>query len=161
MDNSQLTPPHQPRSIRRATVPLVPGTLSETIRNHAAFVWSVADLLRGDYKQSEYGQVILPLTVIRRLDCVLEATKQAVLDKHTLLADRIENPGAGISWPLRAPALRPRQCRKSRSPSGDHPRRVSPLPHNLPTFRPMSQNTGAPQGCLCQAAALCRGIRGL
>jgi hypothetical protein len=35
--------------------------------------------------------VILPLTVIRRLDCVLEATKQAVLDKHTLLADRIEN----------------------------------------------------------------------
>jgi hypothetical protein len=46
----------------------------ETIRNHAAFIWSVADLLRGDYKQSEYGKVILPLTVIRRLDCVLEPT---------------------------------------------------------------------------------------
>ena len=86
---------------------------------------------------------------------------QAVLDKHTLLADRIENPGAGISWPLRAPARGPRQCRKPRSPSGDHPRRVSHLPHNLPTFRPMSQNTRAPQGCLCQAAALCRVIRGL
>ena len=40
---------------------------------------SVADLLRGDYKQSEYGKVILPLTVLRRLDCVLEPTKQAVL----------------------------------------------------------------------------------
>ena len=41
----------------------------ETIRNHAAFIWSVADLLRGDYKQSEYGKVVLPLTVIRRLEC--------------------------------------------------------------------------------------------
>ena len=56
---------------------------SETTKNHAAFIWSVADLLRGDYKQSEYGKVILPLTVIRRLDCVLEPTKQAVLEKHT------------------------------------------------------------------------------
>ena len=45
------------------------------IRNHAAFIWSVADLLRGDYKQSEYGKVILPLTVLRRLDCVLEKTR--------------------------------------------------------------------------------------
>jgi type I restriction enzyme M protein len=64
---------------------------NERIRNHAAFIWSVADLLRGDYKQSEYGKVILPLTVIRRLDCVLEPTKQAVLDKHKQLAGRIEN----------------------------------------------------------------------
>jgi len=42
--------------------------------NHQAlssFIWSVADLLRGDYKQSEYGRVILPFTVLRRLDCVL------------------------------------------------------------------------------------------
>lgn len=50
--------------------------------NHQAlssFIWSVADLLRGDYKQSEYGKVILPFTVLRRLDCVLEVTKPAVL----------------------------------------------------------------------------------
>ena len=47
--------------------------------SHAAFLWSVADLLRGDYKQSDYGKVILPFTVLRRLDCVLEATKPAVL----------------------------------------------------------------------------------
>jgi type I restriction enzyme M protein len=50
--------------------------------NHQAlssFIWSVADLLRGDYKQSEYGKVILPFTVLRRLDCVLEATKPDVL----------------------------------------------------------------------------------
>ncbi|HET6554796.1 MAG TPA: class I SAM-dependent DNA methyltransferase [Dyella sp.] len=45
----------------------------------SALIWSVADLLRGDYKQSEYGRVILPFTVLRRLDCVLEATKPAVL----------------------------------------------------------------------------------
>ncbi|MDW2981868.1 class I SAM-dependent DNA methyltransferase [Rhodanobacter sp. KK11] len=45
----------------------------------SALIWSVADLLRGDYKQSEYGRVILPFTVLRRLDCVLAPTKPAVL----------------------------------------------------------------------------------
>jgi type I restriction enzyme M protein len=45
----------------------------------SAFIWSVADLLRGDFRQSEYGRVILPFTVLRRLDCVLEPTKAAVL----------------------------------------------------------------------------------
>lgn len=45
------------------------------------FIWSVADLLRGDYKQSEYGRVILPFTVLRRLDCVLAPTKVAVLNE--------------------------------------------------------------------------------
>jgi type I restriction enzyme M protein len=68
-----------------------PSGQSESIRNHASFIWGVADLLRGDYKQSEYGKVILPLTVIRRLDCVLEPTKQAVLAKHSQLSGRIEN----------------------------------------------------------------------
>lgn len=47
--------------------------------NLSSFIWSVADLLRGDYRQSEYGKVILPFTVLRRLDCVLEKTKPAVL----------------------------------------------------------------------------------
>ncbi|MDQ6948946.1 MAG: type I restriction-modification system subunit M, partial [Actinomycetota bacterium] len=61
------------------------------VRNHAAFIWSVADLLRGDYKQSEYGKVILPLTVIRRLDCVLDPTKQAVLDRANKLIGRVDN----------------------------------------------------------------------
>jgi type I restriction enzyme M protein len=45
----------------------------------SAFIWSVADLLRGDYKQSDYGKIILPFTVLRRLDCVLAPTKEAVL----------------------------------------------------------------------------------
>ncbi len=65
--------------------------MAEPIKNHADFIWSVADLLRGDYKQSEYGKVILPLTVIRRLDCVLEPTKEAVLAKYKQLAGKVEN----------------------------------------------------------------------
>lgn len=47
----------------------------------AAFLWSVADLLRGDFKQSQYGRIILPFTLLRRLECVLEATKPEVLTK--------------------------------------------------------------------------------
>lgn len=50
-------------------------------REIANFIWSVADLLRGDYKQAEYGKVILPFTILRRLDCVLEPTKPKVLTK--------------------------------------------------------------------------------
>ncbi|MCP3400505.1 class I SAM-dependent DNA methyltransferase [Bradyrhizobium sp. CCGB20] len=45
----------------------------------SAFIWSVADLLRGDYKPADYGKVILPFTVLRRLDCVLAPTKDDVL----------------------------------------------------------------------------------
>jgi type I restriction enzyme M protein len=40
----------------------------------SSFIWSVADLLRGEYKPYEYGEVILPFTVLRRMDCVLENT---------------------------------------------------------------------------------------
>ena len=57
----------------------------------SAFLWSVADLLRGDYKQSEYGKVILPFTVLRRLDCVLEPTKAEVL------AELAERTKAGLN----------------------------------------------------------------
>jgi type I restriction enzyme M protein len=73
------------------TAPPSDRSAPESVRNHAAFIWSVADLLRGDYKQSEYGKVILPLTVIRRLDCVLDPTKEAVLERQRQLKDRIEN----------------------------------------------------------------------
>ena len=55
--------------------------MATTNSNLSSFIWSVADLLRGDYKQSEYGKVILPFTVLRRLDCVLEATKPTVLEE--------------------------------------------------------------------------------
>ncbi|MEO6325122.1 MAG: class I SAM-dependent DNA methyltransferase, partial [Thermoanaerobaculia bacterium] len=53
-----------------------------------SFIWSIAELLRGPYKPAQYGDVILPLTVLRRLDCVLEPTKAAVLKKHEELKVR-------------------------------------------------------------------------
>ena len=59
--------------------------------NLSSFIWSVADLLRGDYKQSEYGKIILPFTVLRRLDCVLEGTKEAVLK------ELVKRSAAGIT----------------------------------------------------------------
>ena len=68
----ESAPPPSPRSF---------GGFSEV----TSFLWSVADLLRGDYKQADYGKVILPLTVLRRLDCVLDRTKAKVLAKHAEL----------------------------------------------------------------------------
>ncbi len=59
--------------------------------NLSALIWSVADLLRGDYKQSDYGKVILPFTVLRRLDCVLTSTKDAVLTEY------VDKQKAGIN----------------------------------------------------------------
>ena len=59
--------------------------------NLSSFIWSVADLLRGDYKQSDYGKVILPFTVLRRLDCVLEPSKEAVL------AEKDKREAAGLN----------------------------------------------------------------
>ncbi|MGE3798936.1 MAG: type I restriction-modification system subunit M N-terminal domain-containing protein, partial [Thermomicrobiales bacterium] len=53
---------------------------TEKTTNLSSFVWSIAEILRGDFKQSEYGKVVLPFVVMRRLDCLLEPTKQAVLN---------------------------------------------------------------------------------
>jgi type I restriction enzyme M protein len=44
-----------------------------------SFVWSIAEILRGDFKQSDYGKVMLPFVVMRRLDCILETSKEAML----------------------------------------------------------------------------------
>ncbi|MEU5987619.1 class I SAM-dependent DNA methyltransferase [Spirillospora sp. NPDC047418] len=57
----------------------------------ADFIWSVADLLRGDYRRSEYGRVVLPFTVLRRLDCVLADTKKDVVTKARLLQGKVKN----------------------------------------------------------------------
>ena len=51
----------------------------------AADIWAVADLLRGDYKRHEYGQVILPFTVLRRLDAVMAPTREAVRARDAAL----------------------------------------------------------------------------
>lgn len=58
----------------------------------SAFIWSVADLLRGDYKPADYGKVILPFTVLRRLDCVLEPTKSDVLAEFEARSKQRLNP---------------------------------------------------------------------
>lgn len=62
----------------------------ETINNNASFIWSIAELLRGDFKQSEYGKIVLPFTILRRLDCLLENTKQAVLDTASDLPNEMD-----------------------------------------------------------------------
>ena len=68
----------------------------------ANFIWGIADLLRGDYKQSDYGKVILPLTVLRRLDAVLADTKEKVLATAKTLnienIDPILNKTAGYKF---------------------------------------------------------------
>jgi len=56
-------------------------------QNLAGFIWSVADLLRGDFKRSEFGRVILPFTLLRRLECVLEPKREAVLKRYAKLKD--------------------------------------------------------------------------
>lgn len=58
----------------------------------ANFIWSVADLLRGDFKQSEYGKVILPFTVLRRFDCVLAPSKAKILDMNKIIAVSNKTP---------------------------------------------------------------------
>src|SRR4030066_1559160 len=55
------------------------------------FIWTIAELLRDDFKRSKYQDVILPLTVLRRIDCVLEPTKQEVLKTYSRLKGKLEN----------------------------------------------------------------------
>jgi type I restriction enzyme M protein len=106
------SPPHPEAPPRRSVAPAAPApapvprppqptpaarpgprkSQAMTDPNLSSFIWSVADLLRGDYKQSEYGKVILPFTVLRRLDCVLEATKPAVLAEKALREAKGLNP---------------------------------------------------------------------
>lgn len=62
-------------------------SLSANVNEKANLIWAIADKLTGVYKPHEYGKVILPLTVIRRFDCILTDTKQAVLDKHNSMAE--------------------------------------------------------------------------
>lgn len=63
--------------------------MSDTPNNLASYIWSLADLLRGDFKQSQYGRIILPFTLLRRLECVLDATKADVLAQ----ADKVATMG--------------------------------------------------------------------
>src|SRR5699024_9313091 len=71
----------------------------------ASFIWSVADLLRGNFRQSQYGRIILPFTLLRRLECVLAPTKEAVLaaaeehqNKPDLLRDTLLKQASGEAF---------------------------------------------------------------
>lgn len=62
--------------------------------NHSqvvSFIWGVADLIRDTFKRGKYQDVILPLTVLRRIDCVLAPTKQKVLETNARLKGKLEN----------------------------------------------------------------------
>lgn len=61
------------------------------VQNLSSFVWSIAEILRGDFKQSEYGKVILPFVVLRRLDCILEGSKDAVLEAAKSLPEGVDD----------------------------------------------------------------------
>ena len=63
----------------------------DTIKTNAAYIWSIAEILRGDFKQSEYGKIVLPFTVLRRLDCLLEPTKSAVLETASTLPEETDD----------------------------------------------------------------------
>jgi type I restriction enzyme M protein len=60
-------------------------------QDKVSLIWAVADILRGDFKPHEYGQVILPFVVLRRLECALESSKAKVIDKQKSLEGKIDN----------------------------------------------------------------------
>ena len=64
---------------------------SANVQSLSAFAWSIADILRGDFKQSEYGKVILPFVVLRRLDCLLESSKKTVLKAAETLPEGVDD----------------------------------------------------------------------
>lgn len=66
--------------------------MSKNFRETANFIWSTADLLRDIYKRSKYADVILPFTVLRRLDCVLAPTKKDVLARYEECKDKLDDP---------------------------------------------------------------------
>src|SRR6266567_8739644 len=71
----------------------------------ANLIWQIADLLRGPYRPPQYERVMLPMTVLRRLECVLEKTKPQVVAKHHALRDQYE--GEALEKMLNAAAKQP------------------------------------------------------
>jgi len=74
--------------------------MTQNSNNLAAYIWSLADLLRGDFKQSQYGRVILPFTLLRRLECILEESKKGVLKEYEKVQKKKLNEEAQEKWIL-------------------------------------------------------------
>ena len=89
---------------------------AETHAQLANFIWSICNLLRGPYKRNEYRKVILPLTVLRRFDCLLAPTKAQVLAEHAKIKAK---PETRRPQPAREdhrpPVLQPVEARLRRS----------------------------------------------
>lgn len=99
---SKSRPPPKTNGASRDTEPPPSPRSFSGFSEITGFLWGVADLLRGDYKQADYGKVILPLTVLRRLDCVLEKSKAKVLAKHAELKQAKHPEGTIEKMLLRA-----------------------------------------------------------
>ncbi len=74
-------------------------------QDRANFIWNLADLLRGDYKPAEYGKVVLPFTILRRLDCLLSDTKPQIMQQYEAIKtqpdefiDKILNSKSGFKY---------------------------------------------------------------
>src|SRR4051794_2128209 len=80
--------PATPASLRQTGADRWPPVVRNSVSTLGSFIWSIADQLRGPYRPNQYGTVILPFTILRRLDCVLEPDRAAVRE----LAARYENP---------------------------------------------------------------------
>jgi type I restriction enzyme M protein len=73
----------------------------ENFGEKVSFIWSIADLIRDTFKRGKYQDVILPFTVLRRLDCVLEPTKEQVLETHNQYKDKLDNLDPRLHYPHR------------------------------------------------------------
>ena len=146
-----------------------------TPTNLANLIWSVADLLRGDYKQADYGKVILPFTVLRRLDCVLEPTRsrgleeKAKWDAKSKVDSRADLPKkAGYSFYNTTATLstssRPLRTRRKnlialrRRLLRERTRGVRELPSS-PAGRPARQRRAALQGAVASPTWTCTRTR--
>lgn len=67
--------------------------MSKNHQEHVNFIWTIANLLRGPYRPAQYRRVMLPMTVLRRMDCVLEPTKDKVLKRYEQIKEtKVKNP---------------------------------------------------------------------
>ena len=78
----------------------------DAFKAHGDIIWNIANLLRGPYRPPQYRRVMIPLTVLRRLDCVLEASKDAVIKHHKQLKEQTDKDGKPKYDTERARALR-------------------------------------------------------
>lgn len=78
-------------------------TTTPMVKTNANLIWSIANLLRGPYQPNQYGDVILPFTILRRLDCILEPTKDQVLAEYKKVQGLKVDPGVVLKSKFKLP----------------------------------------------------------